>query len=60
MDYKVRGVQGLKGAVNAPPSKSYTHRAFVVASMAQGESRIENYLSAGDTLSTVNNQKHGD
>lgn len=54
MDYKVSRVQGLKGTVNAPPSKSYTHRAFVIASLAEGESRIENYLHAGDTLSTVN------
>ncbi|MDP6613093.1 MAG: 3-phosphoshikimate 1-carboxyvinyltransferase [Candidatus Hydrothermarchaeota archaeon] len=54
MDYKVSGIQGLKGAINAPPSKSYTHRAFVIASLAEGESRIENYLRAGDTLATVN------
>jgi 3-phosphoshikimate 1-carboxyvinyltransferase len=53
-DYKVSGIQGLKGAINAPPSKSYTHRAFVIASLAEGESRIENYLRAGDTLATVN------
>jgi 3-phosphoshikimate 1-carboxyvinyltransferase len=54
MDYKVSRVQELKGTLTAPPSKSYTHRAFVVASLAEGESRIENYLHAGDTLSTVN------
>lgn len=53
MDYKVSRVHGLKGAVSAPPSKSYTHRAFIVASLAEGESWIENYLRSGDTLSTV-------
>lgn len=53
MDYRVSRVQGLKGTLTAPPSKSYTHRAFVIASLAEGGSRIKNYLRAGDTLSTV-------
>lgn len=53
MDYRVTGVQGLKGVVNAPPSKSYTHRAFIIASLAEGESKIENYLSSRDTLATI-------
>ena len=49
----VTRTEGLRGTVDAPPSKSYTHRAFVLASLAQGESRIRNYLSSGDTLATV-------
>lgn len=53
MDYVVTRTEGLSGVVDAPPSKSYTHRAFVLASLAEGKSRIKNYLSSGDTLATV-------
>ncbi|RLG55031.1 MAG: 3-phosphoshikimate 1-carboxyvinyltransferase [Candidatus Hydrothermarchaeota archaeon] len=42
-----------KGKVKAPPSKSYTHRAFILATLARGESRIINYLFAKDTLATL-------
>jgi len=50
----VEEVSGIVGTVTAPPSKSYTHRAFIIASLAEGESVIENPLLAGDTLSTLN------
>jgi 3-phosphoshikimate 1-carboxyvinyltransferase len=38
---------------DAPPSKSYTHRALIAASLAQGESRIEHPLQAEDTRHTL-------
>jgi 3-phosphoshikimate 1-carboxyvinyltransferase len=44
----------LSGQVVAPPSKSYTHRAVIVASLASGESVIENPLLSDDTLFTIN------
>jgi 3-phosphoshikimate 1-carboxyvinyltransferase len=44
----------VTGEVSAPPSKSYTHRAVIVASLAMGESIIENPLLSDDTLYTVN------
>jgi 3-phosphoshikimate 1-carboxyvinyltransferase len=44
----------VTGEVSAPPSKSYTHRAVIVASLATGESLIENPLLSDDTLYTVN------
>ncbi len=44
----------LKGEVAAPPSKSYTHRAAILASLADGESTIENPLLSDDTLYTMN------
>jgi 3-phosphoshikimate 1-carboxyvinyltransferase len=50
----IEGASGIRGTVTAPPSKSYTHRAFVIASLAEGESVVENPLIAGDTLSTLN------
>lgn len=42
------------GKVSAPPSKSYTHRALILGSLAQGKTVIENFLSSDDTLYTIN------
>ncbi len=41
------------GSVKAPPSKSHTHRAFFIASLARGRSRISNALVCGDTEATL-------
>ena len=43
----------LKGIVSSPPSKSHTHRAFFLSSMADGDSKITNCLISDDTLSTL-------
>ena len=44
----------VSGVVWAPPSKSYTHRAIILGSLAQGETVIENFLASDDTLYTIN------
>ena len=38
--------------IAAPPSKSYTHRALIIAAMAEGISEIQNPLDSGDTRVT--------
>ncbi|HEY77893.1 MAG TPA: 3-phosphoshikimate 1-carboxyvinyltransferase [Dehalococcoidia bacterium] len=43
----------VTGTVAAPPSKSYTHRAIIVASLADGETRIIRPLLSDDTLLTI-------
>lgn len=43
----------LSGRVEAPPSKSYTHRALTLALLAEGTSIIENPLIARDTQATL-------
>ena len=44
----------LKGSVSVPPSKSYTHRSVLMASLAEdGKSRIRNPLLSRDTIATV-------
>jgi 3-phosphoshikimate 1-carboxyvinyltransferase len=43
----------LAGEVVAPPSKSYTHRAFAVGLLAKGESRITDPLIGLDTKATI-------
>jgi 3-phosphoshikimate 1-carboxyvinyltransferase len=44
----------VEGEVTAPPSKSYTHRAVIAASLAAGESLIEDPLLSDDTIYTIN------
>lgn len=43
----------LHGTVSAPPSKSYTHRAILLASLAKGRSIIVNPLFSDDTIRTI-------
>jgi 3-phosphoshikimate 1-carboxyvinyltransferase len=43
----------LRGSVRPPPDKSISHRAAILAAMGEGEARIEGYLDAADTRSTL-------
>jgi 3-phosphoshikimate 1-carboxyvinyltransferase len=43
----------LRGTLRPPPDKSISHRAALIAAMAEGETRIEGYLDAADTRSTL-------
>jgi 3-phosphoshikimate 1-carboxyvinyltransferase len=43
----------LRGALRPPPDKSISHRAALIAAMAEGETRIRGYLDAADTRSTL-------
>lgn len=44
----------LSGEVEAPGSKSYTHRALIIASVCNGTSRISGLLISRDTLASMN------
>lgn len=50
----VERTEELRGVVAAPPSKSYTHRAVIAASLSAGESTLTNPLRSEDTIATVN------
>ncbi len=43
----------LRGSLRPPADKSISHRAALIAAMAEGETRIEGYLDAADTSSTL-------
>jgi 3-phosphoshikimate 1-carboxyvinyltransferase len=43
----------ISGAVDAPSSKSMTHRYLVTSALARGKSILSNPLSSDDTLATV-------
>ena len=51
---RLRGVgTGLTGQVEVPGDKSISHRAVLLGAVAQGTTRIHNFLPANDCLATV-------
>lgn len=53
MDLTINPTSLLQGEIKAPASKSYSHRAFLVASIANGPSMIKNALTSGDVKITL-------
>ena len=53
MDRRFEPVGPLQGSLGPPPDKSISHRAALIAAMGEGETRIEGYLDATDTRSTL-------
>ncbi|MBA2857825.1 3-phosphoshikimate 1-carboxyvinyltransferase [Methanococcus maripaludis] len=49
----VKKTPHIKGILSAPPSKSYTHRAVICASLANGLSNLKNPLNGADCLSSA-------
>jgi 3-phosphoshikimate 1-carboxyvinyltransferase len=43
----------LQGSISVPGDKSISHRAVLLAALAEGASFIRNWLPAGDTLATL-------
>jgi 3-phosphoshikimate 1-carboxyvinyltransferase len=43
----------LQGVVSVPGDKSISHRAVMLASLAEGTSHVRRWLPAGDTLATL-------
>lgn len=43
----------ISGTIIVPPSKSVTHRAIIIASLASGKSVLKNVLLSGDTKHTI-------
>jgi len=52
-EIKIRKTNQLRGTVEAPPSKSYTHRALIAASLSEGSSTIVTPLICDDTEATI-------
>ena len=50
---KIRPAASLSGIVNLPGDKSISHRAALIAAMAAGETRIENFSTAADCRTTL-------
>lgn len=43
----------VTGRIDAPPNKSYTHRAFAISLITSGESTVSSPLISGDTKATM-------
>ena len=43
----------LRGSLRPPPDKSISHRAALIGAMADGPTRVANYLDSADTRSTL-------
>jgi len=52
-DVTIRKTERLSGEVFAPPSKSYTQRMLIAASLSQGISKISGPLFSDDTEATL-------
>ncbi len=53
VDWRVRGAGPLRGALGVPGDKSVSHRAVMLASIAEGTTRIDNFLEGADTCATA-------
>jgi 3-phosphoshikimate 1-carboxyvinyltransferase len=54
MNMRFEPAHGLSGQLRAPADKSISHRAALLGAMASEPVRIERYLHAADTTSTLN------
>ncbi|MCA1623306.1 MAG: hypothetical protein LC778_05810 [Acidobacteria bacterium] len=50
---KIQPVKFLEGKISLPGDKSISHRAAILASMATGDTRIENFATNADCASTL-------
>ncbi len=46
---EIKTLARAQGTVSAPPSKSYTNRAYVIAALSDGTARLERPLFSDDT-----------
>lgn len=53
MNVVIKKSEHLKGEVQAPSSKAYTHRMLISAALSKGTSRISNPLVSADTEATL-------
>ena len=53
MNVRFEPARGLSGRLRAPPDKSISHRAALLGAMASEPVRIERFLHAADTASTL-------
>ena len=49
----IKGGGNLKGIIKVPGDKSISHRALIIGSIAEGETKIEGFLHSEDPLSTA-------
>src|SRR5215218_2694681 len=50
---RVRPAKFIRGEITLPGDKSISHRAAILAAMANGETRIENFATSADCAATL-------
>lgn len=50
---RIRPARRLRGRLRVPGDKSVSHRAAILAALAEGRTRIENFASSADCASTL-------
>ena len=53
MQFKIKQGKGLKGEITVPGDKSMSHRAIMLAALANGRSEISGLLEGEDCLATI-------
>ena len=53
MNLHVSPARQVSGSIEVPGDKSISHRAAIFGALAQGTTRVSNFLRAGDTLGTL-------
>ena len=53
MNFLVKKGDGLAGEISIPGDKSISHRSIILASLAEGSSRIYGFLEGEDCLATI-------
>lgn len=53
MEFRVDNGRAISGRCRVPGDKSISHRAVMLAALADGESRFEGFLAGADTLATA-------
>lgn len=54
MNLKIKNFSKVEGRIKAPPSKSYSHRAVIIASLSKGVSKLYDILYSEDVLASIN------
>ena len=54
MKIEVTPTENINTEITLPGDKSISHRALIIGSLAEGETKIHNFLISEDTLSTLN------
>ncbi|QTS83871.1 3-phosphoshikimate 1-carboxyvinyltransferase [Coxiella endosymbiont of Amblyomma nuttalli] len=54
MDYQITPSKNLNGEIHIPGDKSISHRAVMLAAIAQGRTQVNGFLMGVDNLATIN------
>src|SRR5260221_14300122 len=53
LNMKIRPANFISGNIDLPGDKSISHRAAIIASIANGSTRIDNFATSADCASTL-------